>query len=71
MTTATIDSDLLTTEEAAEYLGVRPQTLAVWRTTRRYDIRFVRVGSRVRYRRRDLDAWLESRAVTYEGTGDD
>jgi excisionase family DNA binding protein len=53
-----------TPEEAASYLGVKPATLEVWRSTRRYpDLRYVKVGSRVRYRRTDLDAWLASRTV--------
>lgn len=29
-------SDLLTRREAAAYLGVTPETLAVWASTRRY-----------------------------------
>jgi excisionase family DNA binding protein len=63
MPTATATPELLTPDEAAEYLRVKPQTLAVWRTTKRYDIAYVRVGARVMYRRSDLDAWLESRTV--------
>lgn len=55
--------ELLTREQAAEYLGVKPQTLAVWATTHRYDLPMIRVGSRVRYRRADLDKWLESRST--------
>lgn len=55
--------ELLTREQAAEYLGMKPQTLAVWATTHRYDLPMIRVGSRVRYRRSDLDKWLESRST--------
>jgi excisionase family DNA binding protein len=54
---------LLTREEAARYLSIRPQTLAVWASTRRYNIPYVRVGRAVRYRRSDLDAWLRERTV--------
>jgi excisionase family DNA binding protein len=53
---------MLTPKEAAEFLGVREQTLAVWRATKRYPIRYLKVGRSVRYRRADLEAWLESRA---------
>lgn len=58
--------DLLTPGEAAAYLGVEQQTLAVWRTTGRYSLPAVRVGRLVRYRRSDLDAFLAAR--TSDGT---
>ena len=65
MSTALLSSpsELLTRDEAAAYLGVKPQTLAVWHTTHRYHLPLVKVGSKVRYRKVDLDAWLESRTV--------
>src|SRR5882672_2248970 len=50
--------DLLTGDEAAGYLGLQPQTLNVWRSTRRYAVHFIKVGRLVKYRRSDLDAWL-------------
>jgi len=55
--------EMLTIQEAAEYLGVKPQTLSVWRCTRRYDIPAVKVGRNVRYRKSDLDNFLESRTI--------
>jgi excisionase family DNA binding protein len=54
---------LLTRREAAEYLGVRPGTLAVWHCTGRYRLPVVKVGRAVRYRLADLDAWLAARTV--------
>lgn len=60
----------LSCEQAADYLQVSVRTLDVWRCTRRYPIPFVKIGSRVRYRRADLDAWLASRthgAATQHG----
>ena len=63
MSTASLPSDLLSRDAAAEYIGVRPQTLAAWATNKRYSLPFVKVGSLVRYRRSDLDAWLQSRTV--------
>lgn len=53
--------DLINEQEAAEFLGVVPGTLSVWRSTGRYAIPFVKVGHLVRYRPRDLEKWLESR----------
>ena len=60
-------SALLTREQAAEYLGVAPQTLAVWATTRRYDLRYIKVGRLARYRRADLEAFSQSRTVGAHG----
>jgi excisionase family DNA binding protein len=56
-------TDLLTSTAAAEYLGVAPNTLAIWRCNKRYEIPYIKVGSHVRYRRDDLDVWLASRTV--------
>ena len=56
------DSDqLITREEAAEMLRLKPQTLAKWAHTKRYDLKMVKVGSRVRYRISDIEAFLENR----------
>lgn len=59
-------SNLLTNEEAAEYLGVAPNSLAVWRTTKRYQIPYVKVGRLVKYRLPDLEAFLNSRTISSE-----
>ena len=56
--------DLLDEKKAAEVLDVEPGTLSVWRSTGRYKIPFLKIGSKVRYRRSDLEAWLESRTRT-------
>jgi hypothetical protein len=53
--------DLLDEKKAAEFLDVKPGTLSVWRSTGRYRIPFVKVGHLVRYRRADLELWLQSR----------
>ena len=55
--------DLFTVPEAANYLAIKPRTLDVWRSTKRVQIPFVRVGAAIRYRRIDLDAFIESRRV--------
>lgn len=54
-------SDLVNEREAASILDVAPGTLSVWRSTGRYCLPFVKVGSKVRYSRKGLHAWLESR----------
>ena len=63
MTTISDGPKLLTREQAAAYLGVKPRTLAVWASTRRYGLRFVKVGRAVRYRMADLERWLAARTV--------
>ena len=59
-------ADLLTNEQAAEYIGITPRTLEVWRSTKRYVISYIRVGRKIRYRREALDAFLDSRTVDAE-----
>ena len=61
---STIASDkLLTRAEAGKYLGLCPQTLAVWAITGRYSLPMVKVGRSVRYRQSDLNEWLRGRTV--------
>ena len=62
-TTSTSTSELLDGLAAAEVLGLSDHTLAVWRMTGRYRLPFIRVGRRIKYRRADLMAWLETRRV--------
>jgi excisionase family DNA binding protein len=57
---------LLTSNQAADYLSISPATLRIWRSTKRHSIRYTKVGSLVRYRRRDLDTFLEQRTVGAE-----
>jgi excisionase family DNA binding protein len=57
----------LSADEAAEYLGIRPQTLAIWRMTGRYSLPYHRVGRRVVYRQSDLDAFLAAGRVDFSG----
>ncbi len=54
---------LLSRKEAAEYLGVKPETLSVWACTGRYSLPYVKIGSVVKYRLSDLNDFIESRAV--------
>jgi len=55
---------LITEADAAEFLSFAPRTLANWRF-RGGGPKFVRFRARtVRYRRKDLVAWLEDRLVS-------
>ena len=49
--------NLLSRAEAADYLGVKPQTLSAWACNRRVALPLVRVGRRVMYRLIDLEAF--------------
>jgi predicted site-specific integrase-resolvase len=60
-------SRLLTTDETAKILGVKPGTLAYWRCTGRYALIFVRVGRLIMYRPEDIEKFIEERTVTVEG----
>jgi excisionase family DNA binding protein len=55
----TIDELLLDRREAANYLRISPGTLAVWDSTKRYDLKPLKVGRSVRYRRSELDKFIE------------
>lgn len=54
-------ADLLTPDQVAAALGLSHRTLAAWRSSRCNPLPYLKVGSRVRYRRQDVAAWLESR----------
>jgi len=56
---------LLCTKEAARLLGLHHNTLCKWRI-RGVGPRFIKAGNTVRYRRSDIEEWLQSR--TYENT---
>ena len=51
-------SELLSRKEAAVYLGVAEQTLAIWKCTKRYDLPYVKIGKLVKYKKSDLDAFI-------------
>ena len=46
----------------AEVFRISRQTLRVWRMNG-YGPIFIRVGRCIRYRREDLDVWLEKQAI--------
>ncbi len=55
-----IFDDRMTPDEVAEELEVTIGTLAVWRSTKRYPLPWVKIGRRVFYRRRDVEAFIAS-----------
>lgn len=62
-------STLLDDTRAAESLGVSRGTLAVWRSTGRYNLPFLKIGRLVKYRVGDLIEFRERRTQTHTGRG--
>jgi excisionase family DNA binding protein len=51
---------LLTVEEIADYLQVKPSTIYQW--THQGFIPHVKLGNRIRFRLSQVDRWIEKRA---------
>ena len=52
-------NQLLTREQASQFLGVSKGMLAMWDYTKRYNIKYLKIGENVRYRIKDLLDFLE------------
>ena len=62
-----MDIQLIDVTAAAQLLGVTTGTLAVWRCTGRYNLPFVKVGSRIRYRIADIENFIRERTRLHTG----
>jgi PTS system nitrogen regulatory IIA component len=60
----TPDHEILTLEEVAHYLRLKPQTIYKWAQERR--IPAVKLGKEWRFRRSILDRWLDERMLSEE-----
>ena len=63
VTTAANLPKLLTTEQAAEVLGLKPATLVAWRHHGRYPLAFTRAGLAIRYPAAAVLDFIERRTV--------
>jgi len=54
-------------DQAAKVLDNKPNTLAVWRSTGRYSLPYIKVGRSVRYRISDLAEFLARRTSSHTG----
>ncbi len=54
---------LMSQQEVAEYLGTTVGTLNTWRYMGKNPIPFLRFGNRIKYRKSDIDAWIEANIV--------
>lgn len=60
----TNELQLLTPDQAAEMLGLKPQTLQNWRVTKAESLPYLKYGRHVRYRLEDIQRWLETKRVS-------
>ncbi len=58
---------LLDTASTAAALGLKPETLANWRTYGRYDLPYIRSGRLIRYRVADVLGFIERRTRLHTG----
>lgn len=54
-----IDENYISTEVAAEYLGIRPVTLRSW-IKKKPDLPAYRVGKLWKFKKSELDEWIDS-----------
>ena len=57
----------MTPKQVAEFLNIPEATLAVWRSTKRFNLPFFKLGHHVRYRRSDLEQFIERNMRGAEG----
>jgi excisionase family DNA binding protein len=60
-TESSISEELLDYRGAARFLDTPVGTLQVWVSTRRYSLPFYKLGRKVRFKRSELAAWLDTR----------
>lgn len=58
-----MSSNLISEKETAERLRIAVATLRVWRSTKRYPLRYLKIGRCVRYRPEDVERFMESCAI--------
>jgi len=51
--------------DTANILGITPETLSVWRSSGRYNLPFVKIGSRVMYRQEDIQSFIDNRTMIH------
>lgn len=54
-----VPAENLTPRQASAFLQIPETTLAIWRATNRVVLPYFKLGSLVRYRRPDLDRFIE------------
>lgn len=57
----------LSPQATAEVIGVKTTTLALWRSTGRYDLPYVKTGRLIRYRLTDIARFMLSHTARHTG----
>lgn len=65
MTESNESDRLMKAEEVAEYLGFHVQT--IYAKAASGDLPSLKIGSRVRFRREEVDGWLDKQTATAQG----
>jgi hypothetical protein len=63
------ETKLLSRTAAANYLGIATHTLAVWQCTARYNLPCVKIGRLAKYRKEDLDNFIQRRTTGVDQEG--
>ena len=58
-----LNDKLLTRKEAAEFLGIKENTLAIWHCSKRYNLPVIKIGRLCKYKSSDLLQFLEERTT--------
>jgi excisionase family DNA binding protein len=66
LTPAIHNDPLFNNDQSANYIGVTPRTMEVWRCTKRHKIPYIKVGRLVKYRKSSLDTFLNQQTVCAE-----
>lgn len=61
-----MESNLMTPPELAKQLGKSPAALAQWRYLG-VGPQFIKLGRNIRYRRRDVETWLDQQTISRTG----
>jgi excisionase family DNA binding protein len=61
----TIENNVLSLEQTSQYLGVSQAALRAWKRQGKGPA-FFRAGKLLKFRRSDLDGWMEARLVSPE-----
>jgi len=62
-------SNLINEQECAIQLGISVTTLRAWRSTKRYNLEYLKIGRCVKYRPEAIERFMASRTVS--GGGDE
>lgn len=58
-----MQDSLMSRTAAADYLNIKPNTLATWQSTKRYGLPVVKIGRCAKYRKSDLDAFIAQNTI--------